>query len=65
MELLIKVLDGCGVNNRYWVFFAATTDQKFTVRVTDTETEEQVEYTNPLKHPADAVTDTAAFDTCP
>jgi hypothetical protein len=65
MELLIKVLDGCGVNNRYWVFFAATTDQKFTVRITDTEAEEQVEYTNPLKHAADAVTDTSAFNTCP
>ena len=65
MELLIKVLDGCGVNNKYWVFFAATTDQEFTVTVTDTNTAQQVEYTNPLKHPADAVTDTSAFATCP
>jgi hypothetical protein len=65
MELLIKVLDGCSINNRYWVFFAATTDQKFTVTVTDLQTSQQVEYTNPLKNPADAVTDTDAFATCP
>ena len=65
MELLIKVLDGCGINNKYWVFFAATTDQKFTVKVDDLQKGQQVEYTNPLKNPADAVTDTSAFDTCP
>ena len=64
-EMLIKVLDGCGINNRYWVFFAATTDQEFTVTVTDTKTGQQVQYTNPLKTPADAVTDTDAFATCP
>ena len=65
MELLIKVLNGCGYNNRYWVFFVATTDQEFTVTVTDTKTGQSVEYTNPLKNPADAVTDTDAFATCP
>lgn len=65
MELLIKVLDGCGFNSHYWVFFAATTDQQFDIRVTDTQTGDYVEYTNPLKNPADAVTDTFAFDTCP
>ena len=64
-ELLIKVLDGCHLNSRYWVFFAATTDQEFTVTVTDTMTSQQVQYTNPLKHAADAVTDTDAFATCP
>ena len=65
MELLIKVLDGCGFNSKYWVFFAATTDQAFTIRVTDLSTSQSVEYTNPLKNPADAITDTSAFATCP
>jgi hypothetical protein len=64
-EMLIKVLDGCAFNDRYWVFFAATTDQKFVVTVTDTLTEEVLQYTNPMKHPANAVTDTSAFATCP
>jgi hypothetical protein len=65
MELLIKVLDGCLINDRYWVFFAGTTDQAFTVTVKDLESSQMVEYTNPLKNPADAVTDTSAFATCP
>jgi hypothetical protein len=65
MELLIKVLNGCGFNSHYWVFFAATTDQEFTVTVTDLKTAQQVQYTNPLKNRADAVTDTTAFATCP
>lgn len=65
MELLIKVLDGCGINNHYWVFFAATTDQEFTVTVIDRDAAQQMDYTNPLRNPADAVTDTFAFATCP
>ena len=64
-ELLVKVLNGCTVNNHYWVFFAATTDQEFTVTVTDISAGKVVQYTNPLKNPADAVTDTSAFATCP
>ncbi len=73
-EMLFKVLNGCDVNNHYWVFFAATTDVEFTTRVTDTLTGfvksyssigESIEYTNPLGHPANAVTDTTAFATCP
>ena len=64
-ELLVKVLDGCGVNGHWWVFFAATTNVEFELRVTDTSTGEVVPYANPLGHRADAVTDTAAFATCP
>ena len=26
LEMLIKVLNACGLNDRYWVFFAATTN---------------------------------------
>ncbi len=72
IEMLVKVLDGCSVNNRFWVFFAATTDVEFTMTVTDTETgltkaynNHSQSYTNPLGQPANAVTDTNAFATCP
>ena len=65
LELLIKVLDGCGVNDRYWVFFAATTDVRFDVTITDTQAGVEKVYSNPLGQPADAVTDTSAFATCP
>jgi hypothetical protein len=67
-EFLIKVLDGCSFPNpHYWVFFAATTNVEFTVTVTDTESPSAppAVYTNPAGHPANAVTDTRAFATCP
>ncbi len=74
-EMLFKVLNGCGYNNHYWVYFAATTDVGFNVRVTDTMTglhqglqqqeRRELEYTNELGHPANAVTDNTAFATCP
>jgi hypothetical protein len=36
LEMLIKVLDACAFNNRYWVFFSAGTNVEFTLTVTDT-----------------------------
>ncbi|HZI67706.1 MAG TPA: hypothetical protein VFF17_14190 [Thermoanaerobaculia bacterium] len=65
LEMLIKVLDGCGLNSRYWVFFAAGTNVEFTVTVTDTQTGTQKTYTNPLNTAAAPVQDTSAFATCP
>ena len=64
-ELLIKVLDGCGFNNNFWVFYAATTDVEFTVTVTDTQTNATQEYSNTLGTASPAVTDTGVFATCP
>ncbi len=64
LELVIKVLDGCSFNDRYWVFFAGVTDVELTVAVTDTQTGETRQYFNTQGHPADAVTNTSAF-TCP
>ncbi len=63
-EVLVKVLDGCAINHRFWVFAATTTNVAYVLRVTDTETGQVREYKNPLGKPADAVTDTAAFATC-
>jgi hypothetical protein len=64
-ELMIKVLDGCGINEHYWVFSAATTNVEYTLTVTDTFSGEVRSYTNPLGVNAAAVTDTTAFATCP
>ena len=63
-EMLVKVLDGCGLNDRYWVFSAATTNVEYTLTVKDTETGEEVSYTNPLGNAAAALTDTDALETC-
>jgi hypothetical protein len=64
-ELLAKVLDGCAINDRYWVFVAAVTNQAYTVRVRDAATGLVRTYANPLGTRAAAVTDTDAFDCTP
>lgn len=63
-ELMVKVIDGCAFNDRFWVFSAATTDVEFTVQITDTVTGAIQSYQNPLGVAAAAVTDTGAFATC-
>jgi len=64
-ELLIKVIDGCALNGRYWVFAAGTTDVEYTLTVTDTLTGRTARYENPLGRRSPAFTDTEAFATCP
>ncbi len=63
-EVLVKVLDGCGINDHFWVFAAATTNVEVTLRVTDTVTGVVRSYLNPLGQAAAAVTDAFAFATC-
>lgn len=46
-EVFVKVLDGSGFNGHYWVFYGATSNQGYTVRVTDTVTGQVVTYDNP------------------
>jgi hypothetical protein len=62
---LVRVLDGCGVNNRYWVFAALTTDEEVSLTVTDTEASVSQSYDNTLGQTASPVTDVDAFATCP
>ena len=64
-ELLVKVIDGCDFNQRYWVFAAGTTNVAYTLTVTDTKTGRVVRYENPLGRSSPAVIDTNAFATCP
>jgi hypothetical protein len=64
-EVLVKQLDACSLNNRRWVFAAATTNQHFQLIVTDllhAQTKRYISYFGP---PAPAITDTDAFATCP
>jgi len=64
-ELLAKVLPACGLNGRYWVYSAATTDQHYALWVTDTFTNTTRVYVNFVGAPAPAITDSSAFATCP
>lgn len=66
IEMLVKMQNACVAPfNRYWVFFAATTNVEFTVRVTDTDTGQTNPYSNPQGMVALPVADTQAFATCP
>jgi len=60
-EILVKVLDGCKVNDHYWVYGASTTDLGYVIRVTDTATGDVQEYRNEPGRPAAAITDAKAF----
>jgi plastocyanin len=65
-EILVKVLNTCGFANRFWVFFAATTNQEFTLSVTDTASDVVRFYNNDFgPEPAATILDTDAFATCP
>lgn len=60
-ELFIKILDGCNVNNKFWVFLSAGTNVGFTVTVRDTKTGAARQYSNPDLKPAPPIQDTSAF----
>jgi len=64
-EVMVKALNGCGLNSRYWVFSAATTNVYYRLDVFDYITGTQRIYFNYPGPPAPAVTDTEAFATCP
>lgn len=64
-EVMIKVLDGCPVNDHVWVFTAASTNVGYTIEVTDLEADVTRVYDNPAGNRAETVTDTSAFDHCP
>ncbi len=60
-ELLVKVLDGCSVNGRMWVYGASATTLGYSLTVTDTVTGAAQEYRNEPGRQAEAFTDSAAF----
>jgi large repetitive protein len=47
VELVVKMLDGRGVNGNYWFFFGALSDVEYTITVTDTATGAERTYVNP------------------
>ncbi|HYO16310.1 MAG TPA: Calx-beta domain-containing protein [Thermoanaerobaculia bacterium] len=64
VELVVKVLNGCPVNQRYWVFSGGLTDVEVRMTVTDTLRGETRVYTNPRGRAFQPVQDTSAFATC-
>ncbi len=63
-EMLVKVIDGCALNQRFWVFISAGTNVGFTVTVHDTAFGATTTYTNQDKNPAPPIQDTSALTGC-
>lgn len=64
-EVMVKVLNGCGLNDRWWVFTAATTNVYYRLEVFDIQAGVNKVYFNYPGPPAPAVTDVSALATCP
>lgn len=63
-EMMVKVINGCALNNQWWVFSAATTNVYYQMNVTDVQSGQTKIFFNYPGPPAPAVTDTNAFP-CP
>jgi hypothetical protein len=46
VETIVKILDGCGVNNHRWVYTTGLTDLRVLLTVADTQTGETATYLN-------------------
>jgi hypothetical protein len=64
VEAVVKVLNGCGLNNRWWVFASGLTDVQVRLTITDTQTGTTKEYTTPGGGAFQPIQDTNAFATC-
>ena len=63
---MIKVIDGCGYNDRYWVFAGGLTNVETHLTVRDTlHSTTTFTRTNPLNQAFAPILSIDAFDTCP
>jgi hypothetical protein len=60
-EMGVKVLNGCGLNSKYWVFISGLTDQGWTVHVRDTQTGATKTYSNAVGQLSETLADTSAL----
>ncbi|MCM2317114.1 MAG: PKD domain-containing protein, partial [Thermoanaerobaculia bacterium] len=65
VEIIIKVLNGCGINANYWVFAGGLTNVEVAITVTDTTTGTYKTYFNPQGTAFQPQQDTKAIANCP
>lgn len=65
VELVVKVLNGCGINNAYWVFGAGLTNVGVHMSVKDLLAGTEHPYDSALGTPFAPIQDTSALSTCP
>ncbi len=65
VETVVKVLNACTFNQRFWVFAGGLTNVRTTLTVTDTATGQVRTYQNPQGTAFQPIQDASAFATCP
>jgi hypothetical protein len=65
VEAVVKVLDACTFNQKFWVFAGGLTNVLVNLTITDTMNGTAKTYTNPQGKSFQPVQDTSAFATCP
>jgi hypothetical protein len=64
IEVVVKVLNGCNFNDRFWVFAGGLTNVRVVLAVTDTELGNTQVYVNPLDTPFQPIQDTVTDLNC-
>jgi hypothetical protein len=64
VEMVVKILDACSFNNRFWVFAGGLTDVGVSLNITDTQTGTTKTYSNTRGTAFKPIQDTDAFATC-
>ena len=62
VEVLVKVLDGCSINDTYWVYVAGLTNVWVDLEIRDTATGEVKNWINPMGQSFRPIEDTGFFD---
>ncbi len=65
VEMVVKVLNACSLNDNYWVFAGGLTNVEVTMTVRDTQTGEDKVYVNPQGTQFQPIIDTRALAVCP
>lgn len=63
-ELGLKILNACGINQKYWVFISGLTNQGWTVRIRDTITGAVQTYSNAVGNLTPTTADTESGLSC-
>ncbi|MEO8432096.1 MAG: hypothetical protein ABI592_11355 [Acidobacteriota bacterium] len=61
VEVVAKVLNGCGFNSHFWLFASGLTNVHVVLTVADTATGESRAYENPIDTAFQSIQDTSAF----
>ena len=65
LEVFVKVLDGCAINDRYWIFIAGLTNVEVRIELADLQTGTTQSYVNPQGQYFLPIADTTPPGACP